>query len=311
LTDLKIFGKSIMCINNMEKYDVIVIGGGPAGMMAAGTAAERGKKVLLLEKNDMLGKKLRITGKGRCNITNTADDETFFENIIYLENTDFKDVEIELSASCGDDSCFSKRIVCNKKAGVMHFHIDNVKRWFPYGYGEPNIYDGTAKIFSEGKLVHQEKISFGVRSVELERRDPTGDDDGQFRIIINGIEIFCKGSNWVPLDAMHCRDAKRYAPALELVKDIGCNILRCWGGNVYEDHAFFDFCDRNGIMVWQDFAMACASYPENESSVIFHTCHLPSFLIRTSLSFIHVQYRFSGDSSLDRIVSSIVRILPS
>ena len=66
-----------MCINNMEKYDVIVIGGGPAGMMAAGTASERGKKVLLLEKNDMLGKKLRITGKGRCNITNTADDETF------------------------------------------------------------------------------------------------------------------------------------------------------------------------------------------------------------------------------------------
>lgn len=70
-----------MCINNMEKYDVIVIGGGPAGMMAAGTASERGKKVLLLEKNDMLGKKLRITGKGRCNITNTADDETFFENL--------------------------------------------------------------------------------------------------------------------------------------------------------------------------------------------------------------------------------------
>ncbi len=70
-----------MFTNNMEKYDVIVIGGGPAGMMAAGTASEKGKKVLLLEKNDMLGRKLRITGKGRCNITNTADDETFFDNL--------------------------------------------------------------------------------------------------------------------------------------------------------------------------------------------------------------------------------------
>lgn len=70
-----------MSINDMKKYDVIVIGGGPAGMMAAGTASQRGKKVLLLEKNDMLGKKLRITGKGRCNITNTADDETFFDNL--------------------------------------------------------------------------------------------------------------------------------------------------------------------------------------------------------------------------------------
>lgn len=70
-----------MSINNMKKYDVIVIGGGPAGMMAAGTAANNGKSVLLIEKNDMLGRKLRITGKGRCNITNTADDETFFDNL--------------------------------------------------------------------------------------------------------------------------------------------------------------------------------------------------------------------------------------
>lgn len=76
-----------MSTNNMEKYDVIVIGGGPAGMMAAGTASQRGKRVLLLEKNDMLGKKLRITGKGRCNITNTADDETFFDNL--PENSKF------------------------------------------------------------------------------------------------------------------------------------------------------------------------------------------------------------------------------
>ena len=194
----------------------------------------------------------------------TKDADGIFFFVLEFDRNDFKDVEIELSASCGDNSCFLERIACNRKSGVMYFHIDNVKRWFPYGYGEPNIYDGTAKIFSQGKLVHQEKISFGVRSVELERRDPTGDDDGQFQIIVNGIEIFCKGSNWVPLDAMHCRDAKRYAPALELVKDIGCNILRCWGGNVYEDHAFFDFCDRNGIMVWQDFAMACASYPEDD-----------------------------------------------
>ena len=81
MTDLKIYGKNTMSINNMEKYDVIVIGGGPAGMMAAGTAANNGKRVLLIEKNDMFGRKLRITGKGRCNITNTADDETFFDNL--------------------------------------------------------------------------------------------------------------------------------------------------------------------------------------------------------------------------------------
>ncbi|MEA4847322.1 MAG: NAD(P)/FAD-dependent oxidoreductase [Clostridiaceae bacterium] len=63
------------------KYDVIVIGGGPAGMMAAGTAASRGKRTLLIEKNEKLGKKLFITGKGRCNVTNTADFDEFMKNI--------------------------------------------------------------------------------------------------------------------------------------------------------------------------------------------------------------------------------------
>ena len=73
-----------------------------------------------------------------------------------------------------------------------------------------------------------------------------------------------KGSNWVPLDVYHSRDSARYDKALSLVKDIGCNILRCWGGNVYEDDSFFDFCDENGIMVWQDFAMACHTYPRTD-----------------------------------------------
>ena len=68
-------------INHMKTYDVVVIGGGPAGIMAAATAAARDKSVLLLEKNDTLGRKLRITGKGRCNITNAADISSFIGNI--------------------------------------------------------------------------------------------------------------------------------------------------------------------------------------------------------------------------------------
>lgn len=195
----------------------------------------------------------------------TPESNCEFYYVLDSTVDDIKNIEIELTASCSADSSFSKRITCREKCGKIRFNIENVKKWFPYGYGEPNIYDGTAKIFYHGKLVHQESISFGVRDVVLDRRDPEGNDNGQFRILINGMEILCKGSNWVPLDAFHCRDAERYAAALELAKDIGCNILRCWGGNVYEDHQFFDFCDRNGIMVWQDFAMACSNYPEDEA----------------------------------------------
>ena len=76
-----------------------------------------------------------------------------------------------------------------------------------------------------------------------------------------------KGTNWVPLDALHSNDKNRLYPALKLLKQTGCNMVRCWGGNLYESEEFFDFCDENGIMVWQDFSMACSVYPNDEEFV--------------------------------------------
>ncbi len=190
-------------------------------------------------------------------------EERIFYYTLASDMGELSGVEIELEGACGE-STFKKRAACKKRFGNFRFEINDPKLWFPYGYGDANVYDGKARIYKDGKLVHEESIAFGIRDVVLDRRDPEGDDEGQFRFLINGIEIMCKGSNWVPLDAFHCRDAERYDEALALVKDIGCNILRCWGGNVYEDHKFFDFCDRNGIMIWQDFSMACAQYPERE-----------------------------------------------
>ena len=177
---------------------------------------------------------------------------------------DFKDVEIQTVGSCGDSSFDVRAVIDTGKAGAINIPIKNHKLWWPYGYGEANVYDAVVRIYSCGILIHEQSASFGLRTVELDRTDRTDGENGRFRFLINGVEIMCKGSNWVPLDAFHCRDAERYDSALALVKDIGCNILRCWGGNVYEDHKFYDFCDRNGIMIWQDFAMACRFYPQHE-----------------------------------------------
>ena len=173
------------------------------------------------------------------------------------------DVVIEVYGSCGDSSFYIKEKHGSGKTGVINIAIQNPKLWWPFGYGEANIYDSTVKIYRFGQLVHEESAQFGFRTVVLDRTDITDGKNGRFRFLINETEIMCKGSNWVPLDAFHSRDAQRYEKAFALVKDIGCNILRCWGGNVYEDHAFYDFCDRNGIMVWQDFSMACAIYPQD------------------------------------------------
>lgn len=183
--------------------------------------------------------------------------------------SELHDIVIKAEGSCGEDSRFyGERVVPRdrRKGRTVEFglYFENPKLWMPYGYGEPNVYDGTVSIYQSGELIHTAPLSFGLRTVVLDRTDTTDGQNGRFRFLINGIEVMAKGSNWVPMDPFHCRDAQRYGAALALVKDIGCNILRCWGGNVYEDHAFFDFCDRNGIMVWQDFAMACASYPQDD-----------------------------------------------
>jgi len=201
--------------------------------------------------------------------TNPNDCTAFYE--LSCDWEDFEDIEIEAEGSCGDSTFYARQSIPKSLGKVGMFPnpwqplpIENPKQWWPYGYGEPNVYDAVFRIYSKGELIHEKKTSFGLKSAELDRTDYTDGITGKFRFLINGVEIMCKGSNWVPLDAFHCRDAMRYDKALKLVSDIGCNILRCWGGNVYEDHEFYDYCDRHGIMVWQDFSMACRKYPQNE-----------------------------------------------
>ena len=79
-----------------------------------------------------------------------------------------------------------------------------------------------------------------------------------FRFVVNGQEVSIKGPNWVPLEAFHSSDAQCLDETLALATELNCNMIRCWGSNVYEAQAFFDFCDENGILVWKDFAPACA-----------------------------------------------------
>ncbi|MFC1975120.1 glycoside hydrolase family 2 TIM barrel-domain containing protein [Chloroflexota bacterium] len=132
-------------------------------------------------------------------------------------------------------------------------------------------------------LVLAERVDrIGIRKLEVKRTEIVGapppppppglsdiasvdiphDPESHFLLIVNNVPIMIKGSNWVPLDAFHSRDAGRVDEAIALFDDLGCNMIRCWGGNVYEDHHFFDLCDENGILVWQDFAFACCRYPQ-------------------------------------------------
>ena len=148
--------------------------------------------------------------------------------------------------------------------GFIRCELEDVDLWWPRGYGEAALYDVRLELLDEqGGAWAQWQTRYGFRTVKLEMTDCTnGDGEGAFGFVVNGEKIFVKGSNWVPLDAFHSRDATRLDETLDLVVDLNCNMIRCWGGNVYESEAFFRRCDEAGVMVWQDFAFACALYPQ-------------------------------------------------
>lgn len=171
--------------------------------------------------------------------------------------------EITISKDGVEKARCSKKITSH--AAREMFWLSDVDFWWPRGYGDPALYDATFRILDQdGREVDADRKSIGVRTVRLDMTPTISESaPGRFCFIVNGEKIYAHGSNWTPMDAFHSRDTKHLESAFAIAKDLNCNMLRCWGGNVYEDHAFFDLCDRNGILVWQDFAMGCTLYPQD------------------------------------------------
>ena len=144
-------------------------------------------------------------------------------------------------------------------------NLTDVDFWWPRGYGEPALYDARCELVSdEGEVLAVDEQKIGIRTVKLDFNEINlPDAPGRFCFIINGEPVFVRGTNWVPLDALHSRDREWVDATVTLCADLNCNMIRCWGGNVYEDHRFFDLCDQLGIMVWQDFTFACNAYPQD------------------------------------------------
>ncbi len=174
------------------------------------------------------------------------------------------DFTIRVKGTCGESTFSGEREILHTSQRI-DVYVDRPKLWWPKNAGEANLYDVTIELLYCGQVVDTHTMRTGIRTVELSRTSTTDrDGNGDFCFIINGKRVFAMGTNWVPLDAFHSNDAGRIQPAIDMAVDIGCNIIRLWGGNVYENQKFFDLCDEHGIMVWQDFGMGCAAYPQEQ-----------------------------------------------
>lgn len=197
-------------------------------------------------------------------LTPQGDARCFMSFDVEIGDRPVKDYEIRVEGRC-EDSYFTASQKLWYVHGRLEFFVEQPKLWWPRGYGEANLYQITVQLLKNGEIVDTIEFRQGLRTAELVRDDLLDENGkGDFCFVINGKRIYVMGTNWVPADSFHSNDDNRIPQIIDLVTDIGCNAMRVWGGGVYESDLFYDLCDEKGILIWQDFMMACGIYPHTE-----------------------------------------------
>ncbi|MDC3415831.1 beta-mannosidase [Aquibacillus salsiterrae] len=142
--------------------------------------------------------------------------------------------------------------------------INDPKLWWSRGLGEQNFYQFTAIVTKEEKVITEKTVRTGLRSINLIRAK---DDEGtSFYFELNGVPVFAKGANHIPNDSFVTDVSyERYRHEIASAAESNMNMLRVWGGGIYEHDLFYDLCDEYGMLVWQDFMFACSMYPGDQA----------------------------------------------
>ncbi|MCT2085103.1 glycoside hydrolase family 2 protein [Microbacterium enclense] len=192
----------------------------------------------------------------------TVEDTTGVVSVhVEIERADESDYRVLVALADGRTSHLD--LTDGATAGVVELRVADVELWWPRGFGEQPLYDLSVTLEREEVTLAERthRIGFRTVDVQLER-----DDEGtSFRFVVNGEPVWIRGANWIPDDAFVTRVTReRLAHRLDQAEFANMNLLRIWGGGYYESDDFYDLCDERGILVWQDFLFACASYAEEE-----------------------------------------------
>jgi len=142
--------------------------------------------------------------------------------------------------------------------------IPNAKLWWPSGAGEQPLYTAELTVKCGKSSVKAEPVRFGIRTVELNLQK-YGENDHRFAVKVNGVNIYCKGGDWIPADSVYARvSAEKYKRLVSEAKECNFNMLRIWGGGIYERDEFYNYCDEAGILIWHDFMFACSLFPDDK-----------------------------------------------
>lgn len=190
---------------------------------------------------------------------NHADVETNLE--IESNETGKRIIKLFVNNDC--NPIFQTEVfVPNRKYTISLRHrINDIKLWWPNGMGEQNLYNIKAVIYNfNNEIMDSISVIKGFRDIEVVQESHSEGKSFEFRV--NGEKMFAKGTNYIPQDMFLDRVSyKKYHKLIDDAKNVGFNMIRVWGGGIYEDDIFYDLCDKNGILVWQDFMFACGLIP--------------------------------------------------
>jgi len=205
------------------------------------------------------------------------DDLQIKQDGLTKESADLSAVTEIVAAAAGTatieiENMTDKKIVGTKQVKVfpginkvdVGFTIANPRLWYPVGYGDQALYNFKANLKVGGRTIDAKTRRTGLRTLELLQKP---DEHGiSFEFIVNGTPIFGHGANWIPADSFPTRITKeKYQKLLTSLRDANMNMVRVWGGGIYEDDHFYDLADELGILVWQDFMFACSMYPGDKA----------------------------------------------
>lgn len=178
------------------------------------------------------------------------------------------DEEVRVKVRISGEKTYTKNKSITLQQGLnfqeISFEILNPELWWPAGMGEQNLYKLEILLFKEKQILDSLSNRIGIRTLVLEQKN---DQWGKrFQFVVNGIPFFAKGGNWIPADMFLNRVSRqKYEKLLKSCVEANMNMLRVWGGGVYESPEFYELCDELGITIWQDFMFACAMYPGDDA----------------------------------------------
>ena len=170
-------------------------------------------------------------------------------------------LQAQCQVSIDGEEIDRQTVTLDGESGIATLTVANPQLWWPNGLGEQPLYTLSVTLTDEaGRPLDAWSKKIGLRTLRLVRQpDEWGES---FHFACNGVPFFAKGANWIPADSFITRlTGDHYAKLLGAAADTHMNMLRVWGGGIYEQSIFYELCDQLGICIWQDFMFSCATYP--------------------------------------------------